>query len=103
MDNLILGPGPVLTWRDIHRQDSDSSVARDVAEHAIAFLFEPVTLHPQLTLGDIFKLLDRCPDLQQVFRRTWAVQLCEEARKGPVPQDRGSESYSTCPCGCAPT
>ena len=91
MDNLILGPGPTLTWRDIHRQDSDHPVARNVAEHAVEFLFEPVTLHPDLTLGDVFKLFDACPSLQQVFRRTWAVQLCEEARKGPLPQSRGSD------------
>lgn len=91
MDNLIFGPGPVLTWRDIHRHDADHPGPRDVAEHAHAFLFEPVALHPQLTLGDIFRLLDRCPELQRVFCRTWAVQLCEEARKGPLPQDRGSD------------
>lgn len=91
MDNLILGPGPTLTWRDIHRQDSDHPVARNVAEHAVAFLFEPVTLDPNLTLGDVFKLLDACPSLKQVFHRSWAVQLCEEARKGPLPQGRGSD------------
>lgn len=91
MDNLILGPGPSLTWRDIHRQDSDHPVATNVVERAIEFLFEPVTLHPDLRLGDVFKLLDVCPTLQQVFRRTWAAQLCEEARKGPLPQSRGSD------------
>jgi len=91
MDNLILGPCPTLTWRDIHRQDSDHPVARNVAEQAIAYLYEPVTLHPDLTLGDVFKLLEACPSLQEIFRRTWAVQLCEEARKGPLPQSRGSD------------
>lgn len=90
-DNLILGPGGTLTWRDIHRQDSKRPVARDVAEHAEAFLFEPVSLHPDLTLGDVFKLLDKCLTLQQVFRRSWAVQLCEEARKGPLPQRRDGD------------
>lgn len=91
MDNLIFGPGPVLTWRDIHRHDADHPGPRNVAEHALAFLFEPVTLHPDLKLGDVFRLLDRSPALQQVFRRTWAVQLCEEARKGPLPQNRVSD------------
>lgn len=91
MDNLILGPGPTLTWRDIHRQDSDHPIARNVAEQAIEFLFEPVTLHTDLTLGDVFKLLDACPSLKQVFRRTWGVELCEEARMGPIPQSRGRD------------
>lgn len=91
MDNLTLGPGPSLIWRDIHREDSDSPSAKDVAEHAIAFLFEPVTLHPNLKLGDIFKLLDTCPELKEVFRRSWAAELCDEARKGTLPQNRGSD------------
>lgn len=91
MDNLILGPGPSLTWRDIHRQDVDHPVATNVVERAIEFLFEPVTLDPDLRLGDVFKLLDLCPTLQQVFRRTWAAKLCEEARKGPLSQSRGSD------------
>ena len=89
MDNLTLGPGPSLIWRDIHRQDSDSAVAKDVAEHAVAFLLEPLALHPNLKLGDVFKLLDACPALKDVFRRHWAVQLCDEARKGALPQTRG--------------
>lgn len=92
MGNLILGSGPTLTWRDIHRQDSKHPIARNVAEQAIEFLFEPFTLHPDLTLGDVFKLLDACPSLKQVFRRTWAVELCEEARMGPIPQSRGRDT-----------
>jgi hypothetical protein len=91
MDNLTLGPGSSLVWRDIHRQNADHPVAREVAEQADAFLFEPVALHPDLKLGDIFKLLDLCPTLQQVFRRNWAVELCEQASKGPLPQSRGSD------------
>lgn len=57
----------------------------------MAYLFEPVTLHPDLKLGDVFRLLDVCPPLQKVFRRNWAVQLCEQAHKGPLPQNRGSD------------
>lgn len=91
MDNLTFGPGPVLTWRDLHRHDAEHPGPRNVAEQATAFLFEPVTLHRDLKLGDVFKLLDVCPPLQEVFRRSWAVQLCEEARKGPLPQNRGSD------------
>lgn len=91
MDNLILGPGPALIWRDIHRQDSDQPVDADVAGRAIEFLYEPVTLDPRLTLSDVFRLLDACPPLQQVFRRDFSVELCAEARKGPLPQSRGSD------------
>lgn len=91
MDNLILGPGPTLTWRDIHRQDSDNPVARNVAERATEFLLEPVTFHPDLTLADVFTLFDACPSLRQVFCRTWAVELSDEALKGPLPQNRGSD------------
>lgn len=91
MDNLILGPGPKLIWRDFHRQDSDHPVETDVAGRAVEFLYEPVTLDHGLTLGDVFKLLDTCPPLRQVFRRDFADELCAEARKGPLPQSRGSD------------
>lgn len=91
MDNLILGPGPKLIWRDIHRQDSDHPVETDVAGRAVEFLYKPVTLDPHLTLGDVFKLLDNCPPIRQVLRRDFAEELCAEARKGPLPQSRGSD------------
>jgi hypothetical protein len=91
MDNLILGPGPALIWRDIHRQDSDRPVEANVAGRAIEFLYEPVALDHRLTLGDVFGLLDACPPLRQVFRRDFAEEQCAEARKGPLPQSRGSD------------
>ncbi|MFA7503839.1 MAG: addiction module protein [Burkholderiaceae bacterium] len=61
----------------------------------MAFLFEPVALHPDLLLDDIFKLLDVCPVLKDVFRRNWAVELCDEARKGPLALSRGSDPAET--------
>lgn len=91
MDNLILCPGPALIWRDIHRQDSSNPVDSDVTGRAIEFLYEPVTLDQRLTLGDVFMMLDACPVLRQVFRRDFAEELCAEARKGPLPQSRGSD------------
>lgn len=91
MDNLVLAPGPLLLWRDLHREDSERPVATDVGERAIEFLFEPVTLDERLTLGDVFRLLEQCPVLQQVFRRDFARELCAEARKGPLPPSRGSD------------
>lgn len=91
MDNLILGPGPKLIWRDMHRQDSDQPVDADVTGRAVEFLYEPVTLDPRLTIGAVFRLLDACPPLQQVFRRDFSEELCAEARKGQLPQSRGSD------------
>jgi hypothetical protein len=91
MDNLILASGPKLIWRDIHRQDANHPVDTDVAHRAVEFLYEPVTLDRRLTLGDVLSLLYVCPPLQQVFRRDFAEELCAEARKGPVPQSRGSD------------
>lgn len=84
MANLTLGPGPVLTWWDFDRQNTAGPSAMDVSQQATAFLFEPVALHPGLNMGDIFKLLDVCLPLKDVFRRSWAAQLCDEARKGAV-------------------
>jgi hypothetical protein len=95
MNNLTFGPGPSLIWRDFHRADSDAPAARDVATQAMAFLFEPVALHPDLRLDDLFKLLDACPVLKDVFRRSWAAELCDEARKGPLALSLGSDPVET--------
>lgn len=91
MDNLILASGPKLIWRDIHRQDANHPVDTDVAHRAVEFLYEPVTLDHRLKLGDVLSLLFVCPPLRQVFRRDFAEELCAEARKGPLPQSRGSD------------
>ncbi|MDR2012725.1 MAG: hypothetical protein LBQ20_06760 [Rhodanobacter sp.] len=84
MDTLTLGPKGTLIRRDFDR-DADEPTVRNVAEDAVAYLFEPVDLHPDLKLGDILKLFDTCPKLHAVFRRDWSVELCEEASKGPLP------------------
>lgn len=89
MDTLTLGPGAALVARDFSPRDADDvPVARNVAEHAVAYLFEPVALLPGLKLGDIFRLFEACPELHAVFRRNWSFAVCEEARKGPVPRPR---------------
>ena len=87
METLTLGPQGTLIRRDFDR-DTDALLVRDVAEEAVAYLFEPVALHPDLTLRDIIKLFDACPRLHEVFRRSWSVQLCEEARQGPLPPQK---------------
>jgi hypothetical protein len=89
---LRLLPGPVLLYRPLHGPSDDARPREtDVAERAVEFLFEPVELAQDVTLSDIFKLLDRCPELRGVFRRDFAEELCVEARKGPLPQSRGND------------
>ncbi|WP_156382506.1 hypothetical protein [Acidovorax sp. Leaf160] len=88
MNTLTLGPGATLISRDFHPHDADEPVVRDVTESAVEYLFEPVTLHPDLKLGDVFKLFEACPELHAAFRRNWSMNLCEEARKGPVPRQK---------------
>ena len=84
MDTLTLGIGGTLIRCDFDRNTGEP-VVRNVASDAVAYLFEPVDLHPDLTLGDILKQFDTCPELHAVFRRNWSVELCEEASKGPLP------------------
>lgn len=91
MDNLILRPGPLLVWCDLHGEESARPIDSEVGERAFEFLFEPVTLDERLSLGDVFRLLEICPTLQQVFRREFAGELCDEARKGPLTPSRGSD------------
>lgn len=73
MQDLILRPGPVLvarTWETNGKCEDGH--------------FDFVTMDATVTVGDIFRLLDASPLLQQVFRRDFAEELCAEARKGPV-------------------
>jgi len=91
MNSLTLGPKGTLIRRGFDH-DADAPVTRDVAEYALAYLFEPVDPHPELKLGDILKLFDACPQLHTVFRKNWSVQLCNEARKGPLPPQKNGHS-----------
>lgn len=85
MNTLTFGPGGALVAHNFSARDADDvPAARNVAEHAVAYLFEPVVLHSGLKLGDIFQLFEVCPELHAVFRRNWSFAICEEARKGPV-------------------
>lgn len=85
LDQLVLGPGPSLVRYDIGDEVDDQAVAADVVERAAEYLFETVSLAPQLTVGDVLMLLDRCPVLRQVFRREFGEDLWAEACKGPLP------------------
>ncbi|MFT3777218.1 MAG: hypothetical protein QM772_02880 [Ottowia sp.] len=91
MSRLLLLPGPRLLRRNEHPGDGPAGAEADVTESAHEYLFDPLELDPAFTLGDLFRLLARCEDLQRVFRRDFAAELCAEARKGPVPPRRGSD------------
>lgn len=89
MDDLILLPSPRLVRRAPPGDDDEAGglvADEDLTSRAVEFLFEPVRLDPGVRLVDIFRLFDACPLLLQVFRRDFAAELVEEARKGALPQ-----------------
>lgn len=90
MNSLFLNSGPTLIRHKSHPGDGGPDQA-DVTDAAVEYLFDPVALGPDLTLGDIFRLLHHSEALQRVFRRDFAIELCEEARKSPVSPRRGSD------------
>lgn len=59
----------------------------DVSADAAAYLFEPVQIHAQSTLADVFALVERCPTLKVVYSRCGVEALCAQARLGPLPQN----------------
>jgi hypothetical protein len=87
MHDLTLHPGPSLIarrWETDGKYDDGQWRELDVTARAHEYLFEVVGVNADVTVGDIFRLLDANPLLQQVFRRDFAEELCAEARKGPV-------------------
>ena len=87
MQNYIFRPGPVLVAQRWVRDGDTNPVKHldyDVANRAHEYLFETIEMDSGVTLADVFRLLDRDPVLQQVFRRDWAEELCAEARRGPL-------------------
>ena len=87
MQDLILRPGPVLiarTWETDGKHEDGRWDELDVTDCAHERIFDFVTMDAAVTVGDIFRLLDASPLLQQVFRRDFAEELCAEARKGPT-------------------
>ena len=87
MQHLILRPGPTLVVRPFKPEPGDLGGQlneADVTGRAHEFLFEFITLQSGTTLGDIFRLMDASPLLQQFYRQDFAQDLCAEARKGPL-------------------
>lgn len=88
LKTLFFTAGSALIRLESHPGE-DRADPVDVTDSAIELLFVPVELDPDLTLGDIFRLLDRSESLRRVFRQDFASELCAEARKGPLPPTRG--------------
>jgi len=60
------------------------AVRLDVSSCAHQYLFTPVELAQDVTLADIFGLLEKDPVLVQVMRRNFAEELLAHARKGAL-------------------
>jgi hypothetical protein len=87
MQDLTLRSGPSLIarhWETDGKHEDGRWRELDVTGRAHEHLFEIVVVHASVTVGDVFRLLDASPLLQQVFRRDFAEELCAEARKRPV-------------------
>lgn len=87
MSELQLFPGPRLerkTWVYDDAQGTGEYVTTDVTARAHEYLFREVTVAPDVTLADVFKLVMDEPVMQAVFRQEFVAELCDEVRKGPV-------------------
>lgn len=88
LNPLSLEPGArlmVLTERELDGCATQERV--EVSAIAHQYLFEPVSIDPKFTLGDLFGLLEKDPVLVSVYRRDFAKELLEHALKGPVRVD----------------
>lgn len=91
MQHLVLRPGPQLVLRAFRPEPDDLASRpkeRDVTDRAHEFLFEPITLHPNTTLAEVFDLMETSPLLKCVYRPAFVEELCAEASKGPTPGAR---------------
>ena len=90
MSELQLFPGPRLVRKEWVYDDALGTgeyVTTDVTDRAHEYLFRDVTVDPDVTLTDVFKLVTDEPVMQAVFRQEFVAELCEEVRKGPVSKD----------------
>ena len=85
MEYLILRPGPELVLRAFRPEPDELGPRpkdRKVTDRAHEFLFEAITLHPQVTLADVFALMEASPLLKRIYRPSFVGELCAEASKG---------------------
>lgn len=84
---LKFAHGPRLTYKS-----SSMKKKKDVTTCGHEFLFDEVELADDVTLADIFWLLDASPLLVEVFNRDFARELLAEAIKGPLKPKKCKES-----------
>jgi hypothetical protein len=97
MQDLTLRSGPSLIarrWETEGKHEDGRWRELDVTNRAHEHLFEVVVVHASVTVGDVFRLLDASPLLQQIFRRDFAEELCAEAREGPVAMAKTEQGSS---------
>jgi hypothetical protein len=83
--NLSAGPKLVSrTWQEDRNTGEYGWAETDVTNSAHERLFESVTLADDVTLADIFGLMDASPVLKAVYLRDFSEPLCVEAAKGPL-------------------
>jgi hypothetical protein len=89
MMDLKLQTGPTLIYAHRGREEDGQGkpcIRSDVTAQAHEFLFDSVALCDGVTLCDIFRLLEACPELQAVMRRNYCAELLAEAQKGVSPE-----------------
>lgn len=82
---LTLSPGPKLTrydWGYDESLDKNASIGHDVTAQASHHLFDVVKLDADVTLRDIFLLLDTDTLLQEVYAREWVKECLAEVMRG---------------------
>lgn len=84
---LKFAHGPLLTYKSYPMKRKV-----DVTARGHEFLFEEVELDEDVTLADIFGLLDASPVLVAVYRRDFARELLVEAQKRPLKPKKCKES-----------
>lgn len=62
-------------------------VTTEVTDRSHEYLFREVTVDPDVTLAEVFKLVMDEPVMQAVFRQEFVAELSEEVRKGPLSKD----------------
>ena len=90
MKPLILRPGSVLL-RCLDYSTQKDKRFEDVTERAVEFLFAPLELDADVTVGDLFGLFVACPDLVAVYRRFHAQAFCDYAAQGPLTTEDDNE------------
>lgn len=94
MQDLQLLPGPRLL-KTCSEKGTDGFYLRnveDVTARAHEFLFAQVVSSPDVTLQDVFGLLQAAPLLVEVFRQDYAKELLAHAQKGV--SDKYKPGYS---------